>query len=113
MFMRKSTHRRIYIKQGEAYRREIERAHNEAHQAKRELQEYIDHLAPRIDTMLAPIPYEEKLRILIEIDRRVLISEPKQVLFERIRDSILRRLFEANRDYRGDLRQTPAQRIFN
>ncbi len=109
MLMRRSTHRRIYTQQGEAYRREIEDARAEARKARADLERFVDSLAPRI---LSDKPLDGGVRIIVELEPCLLMRETPQELFTILRDRLMRRLTEAGRDYRGDLRQTPAQRMF-
>lgn len=106
--MRRRTHMRLHIAQGEAYRRSVQEARWEAERARLELRSWVDSLAPRLETY-RDFP-SQNLRILVEVDRHVMVRNRQHDLLLLVRDSIMRRLVELERDYRGDLRQTPTQR---
>lgn len=107
-WIRKSTHRRIYIEQGEAYRREIQEARWAQQQAERKLQQYVDALGGRalVDRSFQTGDY----RISFEISRHIIEGQPPQTLVRLVSENIMRRILDAQRDYRGDMRQTPTQR---
>lgn len=103
MFMRKSTHRRIYTKQGEAYRREIEEARSDARKAKAELERFVDSLAPLLATEKT-FP-DMGVRIWVDVEPRLMVQEPQYELYRLVCERIMRRLLQANHDYRRDLRE--------
>ena len=107
-WMRKRTHKRLHIEQGKAYRREIQEARWDAERARAELQHFVDSLASRID-ISRDFP-TGNLRISVEIDRRLLVAGSRHDLLVHVCESIMRRLANLDRDYRGDLRQTQTQR---
>lgn len=108
-FVRRSTYTRRFAELGQTYRGQIDQARRDLDRARTEHQQWVDLLAPRISTHM---PVDRGLLITIEVDRRVLAREPMQEIAALVRDSVMRRLLEAGRDYRGDMRQTEAQRLF-
>lgn len=99
---------RLHVQQGDAYRHEINEARWERDHARAELQRWVDSLAPSLETWRDVTT--GSLYIRVEVERHVMVREPEHGLFLLIRDSIMRRLVGLDRDYRGDLRQTPTQR---
>jgi hypothetical protein len=106
MFMRKSTHRRLIKEQGESYRWQINEQQNEINSLKSSLTRYFDFLTPTLHTENPTIPYNI-WRLIIEIDARVLREKLPQELLVMLRDRILERLMDFNKDYRPDLREQP------
>ena len=107
-WMRRSEHKRIYVQQGEAYRREIAEARAERDRARADLSRFVDSLTPRIEAERT-FP-DGHVRVWFDVERRLMEREPMHDLYALIRDRIMERLFRANRDYRGDMRQTEMQR---
>jgi chorismate mutase len=100
---------RIYVQQGQAYRRAIEEAQLEAARARADLDRFVSSLVP---TVWTDHDWSRgSLRILIELDQRLYERSLPNELVERLRNEIFERLLGlGRRDHRGDLRQTPAQR---
>ena len=105
--IRRKTFMRRFTELGQAYRRRIEEAERERDKARGDLQRFIDSLAPRIATQNTM----DSICILVEVDRRLLVAGSHREILEHVRDSVMRRLMNLERDYRGDMRQTPGQRM--
>lgn len=111
--IRSSKHRQIYVKQAEAYRWEIDQARAEARAARRQLQDFLDSLAP--DIYLDKGFDSPGLRIMIELDHRLLEKGPhSQELLFLLHHRLMDRLMSVNLpDVRGDMRQTEQERRFD
>ena len=102
--MRKSTHRRLYEQQGEDYRWQIKEQQYEIDALKRTLTKHFDSMVPTIYQDTPVIPYNV-WRLIIEIDARHLREKLPQELLSMLRDRIMERLMDFNKDYRPDLRE--------
>lgn len=109
--MRTKTHRRKFVELGQSYRAEIEQHKRDARIAKGELDDMKLELVPRVDINrdFATGNY----RITIDIDPRSVMYSDPMTMQRMLMDSIHRRIVALvgdTRDYRGDMRQTDAQR---
>lgn len=101
---------RRFAELGQSYRRSIEEAEIERDKARAQLQQWVDSLAPHVASQ-RDIPTGD-LKLMVVVERRLMQSAaPQRELLQAVRDSIMRQLVDADRDYRGDLRQTDAQRM--
>lgn len=102
--MLKSTHRRLFNRQGEAYRWEIREQKYEIEALKRNLKDFADSFVPEIHSEHQTIPHD-RLFLTVEVSGDKLRRSLPQELMVYIRDRIMERLLEFNKDYRGDMRQ--------
>lgn len=105
--MLRRTHERAYTRQGQAYRRSIEEAQWNEQKARARLLEFAGQFA---NTTTTRLPSDGTLRILVDVEPRLLQRETPHALLELVCDRIMRQLVWGCRDPRGDLRQTEAQR---
>jgi hypothetical protein len=104
MFMRKSIHRRLYERQGESYRWELREKQYEIDALKRNLKDFADSFVPEIHSEFQTIPHD-RLFLTIEVSGDRLRRSLPQELMVYVRDRIMERLLEFNKDFRGDMRQ--------
>lgn len=103
MFMRKSTHRMLMTRQGEAYRWELDEQKREINLLKRKLDYFFDKTVPVLH-IENTIPYNN-WRLTIEIDAQHLAKKLPQEILQDLTRRIMERLTDFNKDYRPDLRE--------
>lgn len=103
--IRSSTHRKIYVRQGEAYRREIEEARAEARRAKAELEQFTRGMVHHVSTNKPPI-YGYGFRLMVEVSPHLCRDDSPQQLYRYVTEEIMRQLTGLRgRDPRPDLRE--------
>jgi hypothetical protein len=102
--MRKSTHKKIYTEQGESYRWTIDQQKYEIEALKRNLGILSDSIVPTV-FVENQIIHHDRLLLTIEINAERLRRQLPQDILIFVRDRILERLNEFNKDYRPDMRQ--------
>ena len=109
--MRTKTHRKMYVKQGQAYRREIQEAQRGQRDAERRLREWVRDLVPDIRTQRAGM--SDNLMVMVEVSPHLQRIRNDHELIQWVGREITNRLYgiaQPRRDPRGDLRQTEAER---